>query len=205
MLVEGNTCIDNYAIGGSTASAIMLLISVNTCENITISNNRLVNSGDGVQNYGIRLHTADVNNITILDNTIEGFALYDIHTPLDAPKTLHYRHKMQRQTTGVDWTNFIYIHVPDETAYLIEAKISGVEDDGSNRAAYTQHGFLYRTGAGACTIQGGAVTTILSEETVGGWNGLINPTNDDAFVRGLGAADTIVNWTAIVEIQCNNG
>ena len=85
----------------------------------------------------------------------------------------------------------------DENTYHVEAKVVGVESDGSQRASYHIAATVYRTGAGNATLQG-TVTSLHTQESDPGWNCTFTVNGNDVRVSVTGDASTI-EWGCILD------
>ena len=70
------------------------------------------------------------------------------------------------QTTDATQTAILSLSLPDESAYSINAQITGRQSTTAGRAAYLKHALVYRDAAGSATVQTGV--TDISSITWGG-------------------------------------
>ena len=98
------------------------------------------------------------------------------------------------QTTDNTTTSGFKWHIPDNTAFILEAVVVAMESDGTQRAMYGKRGLFYRDGAGA--VQQGSTQDIFAdEESVATWTVTLGVTGNQARVLVEGDVDDTVNWS----------
>lgn len=97
------------------------------------------------------------------------------------------------QTTDATVAVLDTLTLLDENTYQIEALVVGVQSDGANRASYHLAATVYRTGAGAATLQG-SVTSMHTQESNASWDATFTVSVNDIRVSVTGVAATIIEW-----------
>lgn len=88
----------------------------------------------------------------------------------------------------------------DNSAIYIEAIVTGMETDGSNRNVYKIAGAFYRDGGNV--TQQGSTATIFSEESDATWGAVeFNISTNDIEVQATGKAATNISWNSRVTID----
>jgi len=90
--------------------------------------------------------------------------------------------------------------LPDDSATRIEAKVTAMKTDGSQRAFYIRRVGVYRNGGGA-TIQG-SVDATWTEESDGTWDCTFDVNSNDVRLRVTGPSGVVnLRWRATLEYQ----
>ena len=101
------------------------------------------------------------------------------------------------QTIGATTPNIATTTLQDNSAYLIKAKVIGMESDGSDRNVYHFEGLFYRDGGNA-TQQG--VTTVITEiESEAAADCDFNLSGSDVRIQVTGVAAETWNWHCELE------
>jgi len=101
-------------------------------------------------------------------------------------------------TTDATPTSAARIVLDDENTYIVKAYVSGVKDDGTDRASYEVIATVYRTGAGTATLQGG-VTVVHSQESNAAWDATLVVSGNDIQVQVTGVAGTTIVWGTVMQ------
>lgn len=116
-----------------------------------------------------------------------------------------YRAFKTVNTTNNTQTTIHTIPITASRTYLIEARIAarrtggtaGTADDG---ASYVRRG-TYTTKSGTVTLMGSVQTMGTDAEDQAGWDATFTISSTNVLVRGTGATDNNVTWTADITVQ----
>ncbi len=176
-------------IGFATLSAV---------ETVQVSSNII----DGAT-YAIRFANVACDNVSVLNNKTPNRA----GTPGQIiswaagaePTKFNLNHIYYEQTTDATSLTVNTHAIPDDSLYEVEAKISGMKTDGSDRALYHKHGIMYRDGGNA-TIQGAIADVISPIESNASWNSAIDVASTSIRTRVIGVAATTIDWSINISI-----
>jgi len=103
-------------------------------------------------------------------------------------------------TTDATVTTLYTFTMPDNASALIQAEVTGLETDGSNRNNYIIAGAFYRDGGNA--TQQGSTVSILSIESDATWGAVeFAVSGNDVIVRATGAASTNITWISETKVN----
>ena len=186
---------DNIIKPGATTSAggVVLRRDIGISR-VEISRN-MVEGGD----IGIRFETgvAEAKDVRVLDNNLEGCV-----TPFSGilPRDLQLRHCAKAQTSGNTATTAMALTLPDESAYMIELRAVGMQDDGSNRAMFHREALVYRTGGADAAIQGTVQDIGTPQESDSDWDATITVSGSQVRVTLQGDSGQTVEWKYTINI-----
>lgn len=104
------------------------------------------------------------------------------------------------QTTDNTETTISILPMDDESVYVVEATVIGIESDNSNRGSFRFAGTFFRTAGGNVT-QADSTTLIFEHEEAPSWGGgSFDVSGTDILVRVTGATVSTINWTCKVDI-----
>lgn len=101
------------------------------------------------------------------------------------------------QTTDATVTTLDSLTLLDENTYHIEAFVTGVKSDGTDRASYHLAVTVYRTAAGGATIQG-SVTSLHTQESDAAWDADFTVSGNVLRVSVTGKAATTIEWASTI-------
>lgn len=90
------------------------------------------------------------------------------------------------------------ITMPDNSAWIFDIDLIGLETDGTNANAYNIRGAARRDGTGNVTMVGTATTTVLGEDDATWGSPSIAGASNRLEISVVGLAATNINWTATV-------
>lgn len=90
-------------------------------------------------------------------------------------------------------TTIATIPIPDNTAVLITAWITGRRTNAVDRAGYERQALVYREAAGAATIEG-TINTPFTRESANTWDASISVSGNNAIITVQGTATAVINW-----------
>lgn len=188
---------DVEIVGNTGTGCSQALVDVNTpstIDGIKVHRNTLLDGARGFLNSG---GAGTISGLELLDNDFDSAATAAIGGTL--PVSVWIRHTSTVQTTDATQTPILSLALPDESAYSINAQITGKQSTTAGRAAYLRHALVYRDGGGGATVQTG-VTDLSSIEVDAGWNGTIIVSSNSAQVAVTGENAKTVNWKARTEV-----
>lgn len=97
------------------------------------------------------------------------------------------------QTTDATQTTLDTVTLTDENTYHVEALVTGVQSDGTDRASYHIACTVYRTSAGSATLQG-AVTVIHGNESNAALDCTFTVSGNDLRLSVTGIAAETWEW-----------
>lgn len=97
------------------------------------------------------------------------------------------------QTTDATQTTVDNITLLDENTYHVEAYVTGVQSDGTDRASYHIATTVYRTAAGSATLQG-SVTSLHTQESNASLDATFTVSTNDVRVSITGIAAETWEW-----------
>ena len=108
------------------------------------------------------------------------------------------------QTTNATPTTLATLALLDENTYYVEALITAVQSDGTDRASYKIACTAYRTAAGAATLQGG-VTLIHASESNADLDATFTVSGNNLLATITGIAAETWEWTnTLISINGSN-
>lgn len=102
-------------------------------------------------------------------------------------------------TLAPDFGNFV---LPNNSAWIVEAKVIGRKSDGSDVGAYLHRCVVKRNANAASTALVGSVTTTVIAESDSTWDSTIaaNTTTGGFGISVTGVAATTIAWSAQVSL-----
>lgn len=178
--------VDNILIN---ASAVITLLS--------IENNQM----SGTSTRGIRFSGTAPDKVVVKNNLIED----TITTPVSwsvtsAPRNLDLEQELKVQTTDATLTNVFDQDIPDNSVYVMETLITGMESDGASRAKYHKQALLFRDGGGAA-IQGSVQDIVPEIESNAAWASGIAVSSNAIRAQVTGVAVTNIDWSITLKLK----
>lgn len=109
------------------------------------------------------------------------------------------------QTTSTAATTMLSQTLQDDSVYWVDAKITGRDIAGVERAVYFRQALVFREGAGLATFGGSGVNSTFTDETDAAMNGTLTVAFDDVRVVVTGLTATTINWACTLEFQPVSG
>jgi hypothetical protein len=187
--VIGNT------VGTTGTSGTETFLDVNNSTYGTIDGNTIQGTV-GKRTIGVDFDSTSASNVVGPSNQWEGATTAVVDAKIDPRDNQVVTDWIRQYVVTTNATVTVVnpsMTLNDASVYLVEARVVGVQSDGTNRAGYYLTGVFYRTAAGNATAEG-AVTVLHTAESNAAWNATINVASTNVRVVVTGAAATTIKW-----------